>query len=202
MRYDVKRRGLLVAGAVLAGGTLAAAWQAGKPGTGPVVHTPSADPPPPQPALEGLAALTRTDPPLPLPPAKLVDEAGVAHGLDSFAGKGVVLNLWATWCVPCVAEMPSLAALARRVAGEGILVVAASSDRGGAEAVTRFFARHRIEGLPVWLDPKGEAGRAWGTRGIPTTIILDRAGRERARLEGSADWASDAAVAEIRRLTG
>ena len=109
---------------------------------------------------------------------------------------------WATWCVPCVAELPALAALARRLRGEGILVLPASSDRGGAAAVEAFYRGHAIEGLPVWLDPKGAAAQAWGARGIPTTLIIDRAGRERARAEGALDWASEAAVAEIKRLVG
>ena len=196
MKPGLRRRAALGLGAAAAGATLAFAWRAGKPGA-PVPHVP---PIAPAPVLLGIAALRRTENPAPLAPAVLVDAAGTEFGLDAFAGKGLVINLWATWCVPCVAELPALAALARLVAGEDILVLPLSSDRGGAAVVEAFYSSHGIAGLPVWLDPKGAAARAWGARGIPTTLIVDRQGRERGRLEGGADWASDAAVEAIRGL--
>jgi thiol-disulfide isomerase/thioredoxin len=132
----------------------------------------------------------------------MFDAAGGAHALAEFAGRGVVLNLWATWCVPCVAELPSLAALAARLASAGVVVVPLSSDRGGAAVVQKFYAGHAIAGLDVWLDPKGAAASALRARGLPTTLLIDRQGRERGRLEGGADWASDAAVAGILRVIG
>ena len=187
MQKAVGRRALF---SMAAGGTLAAAWGAGKPAAAGEVP------------LLGMEALKLTDPPAQLPPAVLVDAGGQPHGIEEFAGKALVINLWATWCVPCVAELPALAALAVRVQDEGILVLALSSDRGGAPVVEAFYRRHGIEGLPVWLDPKGAAARAGGARGVPTTLVIDRQGRERGRLEGAADWASDAAAAEIRRLAG
>lgn len=201
MRPASRRRVLLAAGAAVTGATLAVAWQWGKP-PAPEVHTPVSEPGERAVRLLGIAALKPTDPPAAVPPAGLVDAAGVVHGLAEFAGHGLVVNLWATWCVPCVAELPALAALAGRVRGEGILVLPLSSDRGGAAVVEAFYRRHAIEGLLVWLDPKGAAAQAWHARGIPTTLIIDRAGRERARTEGAIDWASDAVVAEIRRLVG
>lgn len=194
MRQAVRRRALF-SGIAAAGGTLAVAWHLGKPSApAPAAETVA--------RLPGIAALQRSDPPAKLPPASLVDAGGQPHGLEDFAGTGLVLNLWATWCVPCVAELPALAALAGRVAGAAILVLPLSSDRGGAPVVEQYFRQHGIEGLPVWLDPKGAAARAWGARGIPTTLIVDRQGREAGRVEGPVDWASDAVAAEIRRLAG
>jgi len=122
--------------------------------------------------------------------------------MGKLKGKVVVLNLWATWCVPCVAELPSLVALAGKLAAAGIVVLPLSDDRGGAPVVQRFYQTHSIAGLGVWLDPKGMAAEALGARGLPTTIIIDRQGRERARLEGGADWASAEAVAAVIRLAG
>jgi len=113
-----------------------------------------------------------------------------------------VLNLWATWCAPCDAEMPSLDALAGALAADGILVVSLASDRGGAAVVEQYYKSHRITHLGVWTDPDGAAMHALGARGIPTTLILDRQGRERARLEGGIDWAGNAAAAIIRKLAG
>lgn len=148
------------------------------------------------------AALVTADPPKPLPAIRLVSRDGTAETIGAFAGKGVVLNLWATWCAPCVAELPSLDALAARLAPDQIAVVPLSSDRGGADAVADYYRAHGIAHLGVWLDPDGAAMSALGARGIPTTLILDRQGRERARLEGGIDWSGDEAVTAIRKLIG
>lgn len=197
------RRALLAGGGLVAAGTVAAVAFLRKP-EAPPVHTllPSAVPGTPAIKVGTIADLKRTDPPA-IPAAATFQEAdGTLRSLGDYAGKGLVVNLWATWCVPCVAEMPELQDLARKVAGEGILVLPLSSDRGGAEVVRRFYAANRIDGLPVLLDPRGEAGRAWGARGLPTTIVIDRQGRERGRVEGAIDWTSAATVAELRRLVG
>lgn len=197
------RRALLAGGGLVAAGTVAAVAFLRKP-EGPPVHTlvPSAGPGVPAIKVGTIADLKRTDPPA-IPAAAGFQEAdGTPRTLADYAGRGLVVNLWATWCVPCVAEMPELQELAHKVAAEGILVLPLSSDRGGAEVVRRFYAAHRIEGLPVLLDPRGEAGRAWGARGLPTTIVIDRQGRERGRVEGAIDWASAATIAELRRLVG
>ncbi len=152
--------------------------------------------------LPGLAeVLLLTDPPAAPAAITFLDQNGTPHQLAEFLGHGMVVNLWASWCVPCVAELPALAALARRLAPDGIAVLPLSSDRGGLAKVTAFYAERGITGLPILLDPKGAAGLAWGARGIPTTLIIDRLGRERARAEGAADWATPAAAELIRRLT-
>lgn len=195
------RRAIVAATALAAAaGTVAAAALLRKPA--PVIHTLVPDPAPERVVLRDMAALIETDPPRPAAPVGFADAAGITHRPDEYLGRGVVLNLWATWCVPCVAELPALATLARHIGAEGIVVLPLSSDRGGAAVVERFYASHAIAGLPVLLDPQGAAARALAARGVPTTIIIDRQGRERARLEGAADWASPAAVAAIRRLVG
>jgi thiol-disulfide isomerase/thioredoxin len=140
------------------------------------------------------------------PPGKEVPEIefntadGTPRTLKDYLGKGVVLNFWATWCVPCITEMPALAKLAGLVKDANVAVLPLSSDRGGAAAVERYFREKEIEGLPVLLDPRGAAARAIGARGIPTTLLIDAQGRERGRLEGAADWADPAAVAAVKEL--
>jgi thiol-disulfide isomerase/thioredoxin len=136
-----------------------------------------------------------------LPDFSFTDAEGKPHTLADFAGRGLVINLWATWCPPCVAEMPALDRLAAALARENLAVLPLSSDRGGAAVVHAFYERTRLSTLRIWLDPRGAAARALGARGLPTTVIVDRAGRERARLEGDAAWDAPEFLAAIRRLT-
>ena len=151
--------------------------------------------------LPDLGRLQETPGGTPLPDLQWKLPDGTVRTIADHAGQGVVLNLWATWCVPCVAEMPALDALANTI-GADIVVLPLSSDRGGAAAVERFYRERGVAHLPVLLDPTGAAARALGVRGIPTTLVIDRAGRERARMEGAADWNSGPSIATIRRLVG
>jgi thiol-disulfide isomerase/thioredoxin len=149
--------------------------------------------------LQGIDALHRLATPKPVD-VHFHSADGAPLSLADYTGKGIVLNMWATWCVPCVAEMPALAAFASVVAKDGILVLPISSDKGGAATVTRFFKELGVGNLPVLLDPMGAAAHALNVRGIPTTLVIDRQGREVAWSEGSVDWASDASVAAIQQL--
>jgi thiol-disulfide isomerase/thioredoxin len=197
MSSTTRRVALAGAGALVVG-TVAAVTLLRKPHV-PVIHTPVPDE---MITLQPVTALKPADPPATPPEATFTDDAGTPHRIADFAGKGLIVNCWATWCLPCVAEMPALQALAQKVAGDKILVLPLSSDRGGADVVRKFYANHGITGLPVWLDPKAAASGAWGVAGLPTTLIIDRQGRERGRFEGAVDWAADATVAKIRQLVG
>ena len=145
--------------------------------------------------------LVPTEPPVATPDIVFAAADGSEHHLAEFIGHGLVINLWATWCMPCIEEMPSLERLSRTLAPDDIAVLPLSSDRGGASAVEAFYREHDITGLPILLDPRGAAAHAWRARGIPTSLIIDQQGRERARLEGAADWSTPAAAAIVRRLT-
>lgn len=138
--------------------------------------------------------------PVPVPEFEFRMPDGTVRTLADYQGKGIVLNLWATWCAPCVAELPSLDALAVAVRQSNAVVLPLSSDRGGAAAVERWYAAHGIKNLPVLLDPTGAAARTLGARGIPTTLLIDAKGQERARLEGGADWSSTQSIAMVKRL--
>ena len=120
--------------------------------------------------------------------------------LADYSGKVVLLNIWATWCPPCRAEMPSLDRLAGEMEGPDFAVIALSTDRGGVERVARFFADVQIENLKIMLDRSGNFSRRAGVLGLPATLILDRQGREIARLLGDADWDSPEAMAILRRV--
>lgn len=146
--------------------------------------------------------IIKSHPPTILPRLGFLDVDGKPQSLEQYAGHGLVLNLWATWCVPCVAEMPALDALARTLAPSGIRVLTVSLDRGGAAAVRPFFATHGIGSLPILLDPHSALLGALGLDGIPTTLLVDKAGLEVARLQGPVDWASPQAAALVTRLIG
>jgi len=149
------------------------------------------------PLAEGLSPVS---PPGEPPDGVFIAADGSTHRLAEFRGRGMVVNLWATWCAPCVAEMPSLEALSKALAPQDIAVLPLSSDRGGADAVLAWYQQHGITGLPVLLDPKGALARAFSARGIPTTVVIDTSGHVVARLEGAADWSAPAAEALVRKL--
>jgi thiol-disulfide isomerase/thioredoxin len=146
--------------------------------------------------------LVPVNPPKTPPEGVFVDADGGEHTLASFLGHGMVINFWATWCEPCIAEMPSLMTLSKALAPHDIAVLPLSSDRGGAKVVSAWFESHNVSGLPILLDPRGALSSAWGGTGIPTTHIIGRDGKERARMEGAADWSSAATIALIEKLAG
>lgn len=115
--------------------------------------------------------------------------------MDAFEGQFVVLNFWATWCAPCRVEMPHLSALQTAVGGEDIQVVTIATGRNAPPAMEAFFAEIGIDNLPLYRDPRQTLARDMGVLGLPVTIILDREGREIARLQGEADWADEHALA-------
>ena len=153
-------------------------------------------------AAKGLEKLREAATPAPAPAITFTDADGKDMTLAGFAGQGLVVNLWATWCPPCVAEMPALDRLQAMLRAERIAILALSSDRGGRAQVEPFYQRLGLKELAIWLDPRGAAARALGARGLPTTLLIDRAGREMARLEGEAAWDAPEWVATVRRLVG
>jgi len=149
----------------------------------------------------GLARLRETPEGRPIPENLVFQDAeGRETRFDAFRGRGLVVNFWATWCPPCVAEMPALDRTHAALARDGIEVLAISSDRGGRAQVEPFYARTGLRHLAMWFDPRGAVGRAFGIRGLPTTVVLDRRGLEVARLEGEAEWDRPEFLAAIRRL--
>jgi thiol-disulfide isomerase/thioredoxin len=134
-----------------------------------------------------------------VPAFSFVDVEGTQKTLADYAGKPVVLNMWATWCVPCIAEMPDLNALAGTLEGKA-WVLPLSSDRQGAPVVEDWYKKHGIGHLPVLLDPKGAVLQALGARGIPTTLLIGADGKEHARLEGAVAWTAPDSMKQLNQF--
>ncbi|MGC2523919.1 MAG: TlpA disulfide reductase family protein [Stellaceae bacterium] len=138
-------------------------------------------------------------PPQPVPKVDFTDAAGRAVSLDGFAGKLVLVNLWATWCAPCRREMPSLEQLQTRL-GDKLAILAISEDIGGSKAVAPFVAKLGLKAVKVYLDPKNAVSQAFKVDGLPTSVLIDRRGRVLGRVEGEADWVSPKMLAVIGPL--
>lgn len=122
---------------------------------------------------------------------------GMKTSLKAFIGKPLLINLWATWCAPCVAEMPTLDKVAGTYADRGLQVLTISQDSRGATLVDPFFAKRDFAHLRPWLDPDNEFGFHYGTGQLPTSILYDRDGKEVARVVGAMDWEGKDAEALI-----
>ncbi len=133
------------------------------------------------------------------PFAAVDDEKGkpvdLAAGLK---GKVVLLNFWATWCAPCVTELPTLDKLQADLGGDKFEVLAVSVDLKGIEKVGPFWKEKGYKHLAIRLDQRGTMMKAFGTRGLPTTFLVDHEGNVVGYLEGHADWASPEAKALMR----
>jgi thiol-disulfide isomerase/thioredoxin len=153
------------------------------------------------PAAEAFAFAFR-DRPRALPALHFEDGAGRTRSLADFRGRPVLLNLWATWCVPCRQEMPALDRLQAKFAKSGLLVLPLSIDRRGAPAVRKFYRDLGLAALAVYVDRSGEAAGDLGAAGVPTTLLVDRDGREIGRKLGPAEWDSPPITALIRDRLG
>ncbi|WP_417467206.1 TlpA family protein disulfide reductase [Maricaulis sp.] len=124
------------------------------------------------------------------PAMAYTDPDGGEHHLSDYRGKVILLNLWATWCGPCVEEMPALNRLQQQFGGEDFDVVTISFDREFAP-VTEFFEREQIDSLPALRDDSFTSHNLVGALGLPMSILYDRHGREIGRMPAPADWDSE-----------
>lgn len=135
-----------------------------------------------------------------IPAAAFFDARGQRFSLATFRGQYVLLNLWATWCAPCVRELPALAKLQHDV--PTLTIVAVSEGRENAADTARFLKSHDAGALRVWLDPDHAFLAALGAFGLPVSVLMDRNGMERAKAVGPAEWDDPDAIAWFRALTG
>jgi thiol-disulfide isomerase/thioredoxin len=140
--------------------------------------------------------------PKPPPAINFQDEQGKTGSVADLKGKVVVLNLWATWCVPCRKEMPSLDRLQAALGGHDFAVIPVSIDRGGIATVAQFYDEIGIRALPMYFDTSGQSLSEVGAVGLPTTLILDRVGKELARVIGPAEWDTPEIVEFLKPIIG
>ncbi len=150
-------------------------------------------------SLPKAAGIMPVIPPKPVPRLAFSDGEGRPLGLADFKGRAVLVNFWATWCVPCRREMPALDRLQAKLGGPAFQVLAISIDRQGIAAVRAFYRGLGLRSLGINLDASGKALAALGLEGIPVTLLIDRDGREIGRKLGALEWDSPAVVDAIRR---
>lgn len=124
---------------------------------------------------------------------------GAAKSVSDFEGKVVLLNFWATWCPPCRKEMPYLDALQGEMGDDNFQVLALAMDRSSVGKIDEFYKSINVEHLKIYREPTLRIGTEAGVLGMPITILLDRQGREIARLQGEAKWDGPEAKAIIRQ---
>lgn len=147
-----------------------------------------------------MVRLTVMEAPPSMPTRTLQDAAGADVTLGDFRGEVLVVNLWATWCPPCIEEMPTLGALQRRF-GDRIRVIAISADSEGDREKARAQLGELTENtLPFYIDISRGVMFDVATPGMPITIVYDRSGNEIARLAGGADWDGPEAVAFLEAV--
>ena len=144
-----------------------------------------------------MAAFVFKKTPEAMPEFVFLDASGKQRSLKDWRGKVVLLNLWATWCIPCRKEMPGLERLQKDLGSDKFEVVAVSVDRTGIEGAKKFLDGIKVAGLGVFSDPTVRATSTLKAIGLPATLLIDREGREVGRLTGPAEWDSAEAKALI-----
>jgi peroxiredoxin len=130
---------------------------------------------------------------MPAPNFTLPNLKGKDVSLSKYRGKLVFLNIWATWCPPCVEEMPSMEKLYQALKGQAFEILAVSIDASGKQAVMPFMQKHKLS-FPVLLDSAGTLKNLYRTTGVPESVIIDKEGRIIEKIVGPRNWGSPEAI--------
>jgi thiol-disulfide isomerase/thioredoxin len=146
----------------------------------------------------GVAKFTLSKEPKPLPDLAFTDAEDKPLTLAGYKGKTVLLNFWATWCAPCVKEMPSLDRLQAEMGKDKFVVLPLSLDGPSRPKVAPFYADRKLANLGIYFDKGKKVLGALDVSVLPTSILIDAQGRELGRLEGEADWDKPEALALMK----
>jgi thiol-disulfide isomerase/thioredoxin len=135
------------------------------------------------------------------PAVTFYDKDGKAMSLNDFRGRYVLVNLWATWCGPCINELPSLVRLQAELPQDKITVLPVDLEKHDAQKVVEFLVRTKIEGLPIYIDRDFSAMKGFGANELPLTILIDSEGREVARAAGEQKWDHADSVAYLKAVS-
>jgi thiol-disulfide isomerase/thioredoxin len=135
------------------------------------------------------------------PAVTFYDAEGKALSLNDFRGRYVLVNLWATWCGPCINELPSLVRLQAELPQDRITVLPLDLERHDAGKVAEFLERTKIEGLPIYIDRDFSALRGFAANELPLTILIDAEGKEIARAAGEQKWDHVDSVAYLKAVS-
>lgn len=184
-----RRIALAVAALVVVAAGGAARWWLGQPGS----------PPPPPPLAKGEipAGFTAVEPPLQMGDLAFQDADGKTVHLSDFRGRPVLLNIWAKWCAPCIQELPLLNQLQKK--GGTLAVVAVAVDEPDPTKVRGFLINRGWTALTPYLDPKNVFAKALNIRQIPVSVLINKDGYARVRVDQPVEWFSGAAVALLQR---
>jgi len=149
------------------------------------------------PLTGGVQNFTPADPVGPALKFEVLKKDGKTLSLDKFRGKLVLVNFWATWCAPCIREMPSLVTLQKKRGGKDFTVLALSQDFNEWTAVNPFLEKHKLEGLPIYVDRKSAISLKLKVIGLPTSVLLSPDGKVLGYLKGIAEWDAPEALALI-----
>jgi thiol-disulfide isomerase/thioredoxin len=165
---------------------------------GPAVATHGAT----EPSDGTVGSFLKVSPPRAVAEFSFYDSDGRVVSMSDFRGKVVLLNLWATWCPPCIRELPALDRLQGKLGGESFMVLTLSLDRVGRKTVEKFFRRLKINHLSLFVDPGHATSAAFPIDVLPATFVLDREGRMVSFLRSYADWDAPEAADMIRAHLG
>lgn len=147
-------------------------------------------------ALRGYTPLAN---PLPMPSVRLFTQDGEEIDLKKYKGKVLILNLWASWCMPCIQEIPALSKIQKQLNGSNVVIMGVNLE-SNTNQVLRFLKKKQYEGFQTWLDPSGTISSALPITGIPTSLVLNANGEISAVIPGYVPWDDPEVLSFLKKL--
>jgi thiol-disulfide isomerase/thioredoxin len=148
-----------------------------------------------------IESVVKAEPARALPAVSVTYADGQTSPLANHFGRPTIITFWATWCMPCLREMPTVGRFKAQAEGTGIQVLTVSEDKEGGAPAKKFLAERGLSSLPLLVDADGSLAKSLGVKGMPTTLIINAQGEEVARVEGESDWSERAVLDVVTTLT-